>query len=225
MIKLLLLLCLLGLQSTALSALNLQCDLMGDCPRHTERISYNSDMDLLGQDEFASLLVANDLVRPINTPVTSDGFGVEWSRPQYHIPLGLDGSDLSIYGVAAGYILGVVLQNGEVKSATALLAKTALITGIVAQAAKRIFHRERPNQDNGPYQFHGPGLEGSHLSIPVVIQLPHSHLLLLSLKLGDIILGSSLFSPIQQLPLEVGREFMTTLTGQVTSSWVLSLVI
>lgn len=210
--KLLLVLSLLGLQNTAFSALNLQCDLMGDCPTQAERVSYNSDRDLLGQEEFASPLIANDRIRPIDTPVTDTGFGVEWSRPQYHIPVGLDGSDLitasvaagalviafpndqaildfvqdnsndvihnvavageffgselTIYGAAAGYIMGVVLQNGEVKSTSLMLAKTALITGIVAQAAKRIFHRERPNQDTGPYQFHGPGLEGSHLSMP-----------------------------------------------------------
>lgn len=76
------------------------------------------------------------------------------------------GSELTIYGAAAGYILGVVMKNGEIKSTSLMLAKTALITGIIAQAAKRIFHRERPNQDTGPYQFHGPGLGGSHLSMP-----------------------------------------------------------
>lgn len=198
------------IQKHAFAAIDMQCQLMGDCPYTSVSNQDTSDVDLLDHGEFASPLVENDMIRPLEA--VSNGYTAQWSRPRYEIPLGLDGSDLittsiaagalvltfpndqaisdfvqensndviesvaiageffgselTIYGAAAGYILGVVMKNGEIKSTSLMLAKTALITGIVAQAAKRIFHRERPNQDNGPYQFHGPGLEGSHLSMP-----------------------------------------------------------
>ncbi|TNE96679.1 MAG: phosphatase PAP2 family protein [Deltaproteobacteria bacterium] len=190
-------------------ATSMRCQLTGDCPRTANR--ENPDFTLLNQDEFTSPLIQNNLIQPIDE-LQADGFSTQWSRPQYHIPLGLDGSDLitasvaagaliiafpndqaitdfvqenssdiiervaiageffgselTLYGAGAGYIVGLVMQNGEVKSTSLLLAKTSLITGIIAQMAKRIFHRERPNQGNGPYVFHGPGFEGSHLSMP-----------------------------------------------------------
>ncbi len=205
----LLIIIVLLLQPIAHAAISMRCQLTGECP--STQVRNNPDFAVLDQEEFTQPLIQNDLIRPIGE-LQVPGMGAQWSRPQYHIPLGLDGSDLvtasvaagalilafpndqaitdfvqensndiiervaiageffgselTIYGAAAGYIVGVVLQNGEVKSTALLLAKTSLITGIVAQVAKRIFHRERPNQDNGPYQFHGPGLEGSHLSMP-----------------------------------------------------------
>jgi membrane-associated phospholipid phosphatase len=79
----------------------------------------------------------------------------------------LYGSTLPIAAAGAGYIIGLVMKNKKIKKTSILLAKSLLITGLIAQGLKRVFHRERPSSNgNGPYEFHGPGFGGDDLSFP-----------------------------------------------------------
>jgi hypothetical protein len=76
------------------------------------------------------------------------------------------GSELPIIAAGAGYIIGLVMKNNKIKKTSILLAKSLLITGLIAQGLKRVFHRERPGSNNGPYEFHGPSFSGDNLSFP-----------------------------------------------------------
>ncbi|MBT7608470.1 MAG: phosphatase PAP2 family protein [Bacteriovoracaceae bacterium] len=79
----------------------------------------------------------------------------------------LFGSTLPIAAAGAGYIIGLVMKNKKIKKTSILLAKSLLITGLIAQGLKRVFHRERPSSNgSGPYEFHGPGFNGDDLSFP-----------------------------------------------------------
>jgi membrane-associated phospholipid phosphatase len=76
------------------------------------------------------------------------------------------GSELPIAVAGAGYIIGLVMKNNKIKKTSVLLAKSLLITGLIAQGLKRAFHRERPGSGNGPYEFGGPSFRGGDLSFP-----------------------------------------------------------
>ena len=77
------------------------------------------------------------------------------------------GSELPIAVAGAGYIIGLVMKNQKIKKTSVLLAKSLLITGLIAQGLKRVFHRERPNSlGDNPYEFTGPSFSGDNLSMP-----------------------------------------------------------
>ena len=79
----------------------------------------------------------------------------------------LIGSELPIAAAGVGYIVGLVMKDNKIKKTSILLAKSLLITGLLAQGLKRVFHRERPSSSgNGPYEFHGPSFSGDDLSFP-----------------------------------------------------------
>lgn len=94
-----LILALLMIQKHAFAAIDMQCQLMGDCPYTSVSNQDTSDVDLLDHGEFASPLVENDMIRPLEA--VSNGYTAQWSRPRYEIPLGLDGSDLITTSIAA----------------------------------------------------------------------------------------------------------------------------
>lgn len=55
----------------------------------------------------------------------------------------------------AAYALGVVIKNDKIKRVALITLKAELMTGIMAQALKMSFHRERPNVAVDSTQFHG----------------------------------------------------------------------
>ncbi|MBT3584865.1 MAG: phosphatase PAP2 family protein [Halobacteriovoraceae bacterium] len=76
------------------------------------------------------------------------------------------GSGLGIYAAGGAYIVGLVIKNKKIQKTALFYGKAAIITGIVAQGLKRVFHRERPGDDNSSNNFSGPGLHGDDLSFP-----------------------------------------------------------
>ena len=77
------------------------------------------------------------------------------------------GSDIPIAAAGVGYIVGLVMKNNKIKRTSLLLGKSLLITGLLVQGLKRVFHRERPDSNgNSAYNFHGPSFSGDNLSFP-----------------------------------------------------------
>lgn len=74
------------------------------------------------------------------------------------------GSEYTIYGTGAAYILGVVIKNKKLKRVAILSGKAMLLSGLITRAGKIGFSRERPSSSDDPYQFHGIG--GGHASFP-----------------------------------------------------------
>lgn len=70
------------------------------------------------------------------------------------------------YYAVGSYLLGVVLKDGKIKSMSLVMAKTAVISGLITQAIKMTVGRERPNEHNGPYAFHGASFPNEHVSFP-----------------------------------------------------------
>ena len=75
------------------------------------------------------------------------------------------GSMPSLLG-AGGYVLGMVMDNDEVKKTSMLIVKTTLISGLVTRAMKMSFSRKRPNVGDGPYEFAGFDASNDHVSFP-----------------------------------------------------------
>lgn len=67
---------------------------------------------------------------------------------------------------AGGYLLGVVLKNGEIKSTSLMVVKTALVSGFITRIMKMSFSRQRPHEHNGAYEFSGFDLSNDHVSFP-----------------------------------------------------------
>lgn len=77
------------------------------------------------------------------------------------------GSDIPIAAAGVGYIVGLVMKNNKIKKTSLLLGKSLLITGLLVQGLKRVFHRERPDSHgNSAYNFYGPSFSGDNLSFP-----------------------------------------------------------
>ncbi|PIP89536.1 MAG: hypothetical protein COW01_11195 [Bdellovibrionales bacterium CG12_big_fil_rev_8_21_14_0_65_38_15] len=70
------------------------------------------------------------------------------------------------YIAVGSYLLGVVLKDGKIKTMSMVMAKTAVISGLITQAIKMSVGRERPNQHHGPYEFHGASYPNEHVSFP-----------------------------------------------------------
>lgn len=54
---------------------------------------------------------------------------------------------------SAGYVLGVVIKNEEVKRVAKVALKATVISGLITRAAKMSFSRTRPNSADSPYEF------------------------------------------------------------------------
>lgn len=54
------------------------------------------------------------------------------------------------------YVVGAVIKDDKLKRLAVMAVKTELMTGILAQALKMTFHRERPNESDSSTNFHGP---------------------------------------------------------------------
>lgn len=63
-----------------------------------------------------------------------------------------------------GYVLGLVIKNGEVKSTSLMILKATMASGFITRILKTSFGRERPNRNNGPDVYHGLTLD--HHSFP-----------------------------------------------------------
>lgn len=75
------------------------------------------------------------------------------------------GSMPAILG-AGGYVLGLVMDNGEIKSTSLMVVKTALVSGMITRALKMSFSRKRPNVGDGAYEFAGFDASNEHVSFP-----------------------------------------------------------
>ncbi len=67
---------------------------------------------------------------------------------------------------AAGYVLGVVIQNDEVKRISKVALKATVISGLITRAAKMTFSRTRPSSTDDPYEFSGFDPSNSNVSFP-----------------------------------------------------------
>jgi hypothetical protein len=67
---------------------------------------------------------------------------------------------------AGGYILGVVMDNGEIKKTSAMIVKAGVVSGLITRAMKMSFSRKRPNKDEGAYEFGGFDISNDHVSFP-----------------------------------------------------------
>lgn len=65
------------------------------------------------------------------------------------------GSEWGAGAAAAGLIVGVVLQNQEIKSVSLMAAKAMLVSGLATRALKTSVTRTRPNDTTNPYEFDG----------------------------------------------------------------------
>lgn len=62
------------------------------------------------------------------------------------------GSEWGIGAVGAGYILGVVMKNNQVKSVSIMAAKAMIVSGLATQAIKHAVDRTRPKNSDSPYE-------------------------------------------------------------------------
>ena len=63
------------------------------------------------------------------------------------------GSEWGLGAVGAGYVLGVVLKNNEVKSLAIMATKAMLVSGLATQAIKHAVDRTRPKNSDDPYNY------------------------------------------------------------------------
>lgn len=75
------------------------------------------------------------------------------------------GSMPSLLG-AGGYVLGMVLDNGEIKNTSLMVLKTTVVSGLITRALKMSFSRKRPNAGEGAYEFSGFDTSNDNVSFP-----------------------------------------------------------
>lgn len=63
------------------------------------------------------------------------------------------GSEWGVGMAAAGYVLGVVMKNDQVKSVSIMATKAMLISGLATQAIKHTVDRTRPKNSDSPYEY------------------------------------------------------------------------
>lgn len=71
-----------------------------------------------------------------------------------------------VTAIGAGVIIGVVLDNEQIKRVSVMAAKTTLVSGMVTRALKMSFHRERPRKADSAYEFHGPAFHNQDVAFP-----------------------------------------------------------
>lgn len=98
-------------------------------------IAFNSDEQI------------RDFAQENKTPVTEDIATVAQM-------LGNGGYTTPALGLT--YVVGAVIKNDKLKRLAVMAVNTELMTGILAQALKMTFHRERPNENDSSDVFHGP---------------------------------------------------------------------
>ncbi len=67
---------------------------------------------------------------------------------------------------AAGYVLGVVMKNDEVKKTYKIALKATIISGLVTRAMKMSFSRKRPNKTDDKNDFTGFNWDNENVSFP-----------------------------------------------------------
>lgn len=65
-----------------------------------------------------------------------------------------------------GYVLGVVIKNGEIKKTSAMIVKAGAVSGLITRVLKMSFSRKRPNRDAGAYDFAGFDISNDNVSFP-----------------------------------------------------------
>lgn len=67
---------------------------------------------------------------------------------------------------AAGYALGVVIQNDEIKRISKVALKATVLSGLITRAAKMTFSRVRPNKTEDKNDFTGFNWDNDNVSFP-----------------------------------------------------------
>lgn len=67
---------------------------------------------------------------------------------------------------AAGYVLGVVMDNNEIKRVAKVALKATAISGIITRAGKMTFSRTRPNKTDDHLEFSGFNWDNDNVSFP-----------------------------------------------------------
>ncbi len=68
------------------------------------------------------------------------------------------GGSQAQWGLAASYLVGVILKNPKLKKASVVAMSSLIVSGVLGQGLKMLFARERPYRSgDSQWNFHGPG--------------------------------------------------------------------
>lgn len=76
------------------------------------------------------------------------------------------GSEGGIAIAGAGYIIGVIAQNSEIKRVSVMAAKAMFVSGLATAVLKRAFDRQRPGDLEDPYNFDHSKSGAEYASFP-----------------------------------------------------------
>lgn len=80
-----------------------------------------------------------------------------WGEKAGSMPIGIS---------AAGYVLGVVIDNDEVTRVAKVALKATAISGLITRAGKMTFSRKRPNKTDDHTDFTGFNWDNDNVSFP-----------------------------------------------------------